>query len=593
MAGNPRCDAGSNVAGDTARQPGRPGSAAPDPTEVTPDGTPSAILKYVGDTSSATGAALSNSTCDVNGDGYNDAVVGAWFWDKAPTNNIGAAYVLFGGPDVTGGSLGTPGNVDAVRIDGPNVANAFVGFAVGCVGDVNGDGLDDFGISYYTDQKTYVLFGDTNFTTLSLSSLGDRGFVVSAPVSGGNLGFSLAAVGDLNNDGLDDFAVAAVVADTQGRTNNGRVWVIAGQDDIADVNVDNPVAGQVLFAIDGASSEERVGVMSVIGDVNGDGVDDILLGSYTATPWGTSYAAPGAAYVVWGGQSVDVDLANLGTKGFAIYGSSRQRDRLGISVSGLGDINGDGKADLLIGADGVTNATTGNREGGAAVVFGSAATDTVYTDPTSDTLGVYTCSGSQTLGVCADPAEATARGYWISGDFTNDSAGYSVAGLGDINGDGINDMVIGAYGYDPINPANPPATMSGAGAAYVVFGKTDTATVKLADVTTALGSLGYRVEGLVAGDRMGRQVAPAGDFDGNGYPDVVIGSDFAPRGGSQNGEITILLLGPLGTTAAVTSDVAEGYVGDPITLTATVTTATQLTPATMTTPNLDGGTVTF
>ena len=524
---------------------GTPASSLPTPAA----GGPAELLRYVGDASSATGSALANGTCDVNGDEADDLVVGAWFWDKAPTNNIGAAYVLLGGAGVQGKPLADPAAAGAVRIDGPAVANSTVGFAVGCLGDVNGDGFDDIAISHYIDQKTFVVFGAEHFTGLALDSLGDRGFTVKGGPDSGNVGFSMAPVGDLDADGLDDFAVAEVAADTQGRTNNGRVWVVAGRDEISDVDLTAPTPGQLVLAVDGAYDQERIGNIAAVGDVNGDGVDDFLLGAYVSTPWGTAVAATGAAYVVFGGASAtgEIDTRNLGAKGFTINGPTRQRDRLGISVSAAGDVNGDGRADLLIGADGVTNAATGNRSGGAAVVFGSASTDRVYTDPlAANGQSVFTCAAPAPVAAtdpCVDPVR---RGYWIDGAVTGDATGYAVAGIGDVDGDTVPDLALGAYGYDPVNPAG--GTFSGAGAVYVVFGKPDA-------VTQSLGSLpaeaGYRIDGTLNGDRFGRQVGLIGDFDGNGVRDLGIGADFAARGGTQNGEVTVALFGQLDTTVAL------------------------------------------
>jgi hypothetical protein len=535
--------------------------ALPTPAE----GGPAELLRYVGDPSSATGAALGNGECDVDGDGRDDLVVGAWFWDKAPTSNIGATYVLLGGDDVRGGSLADPAEVDAVRIDGPATAGAFTGFAVACIGDVNGDDLDDLAISHYTAQKTYVVFGAKDFTGLALDSIGDRGFTVTGGPASGNVGFSMAPVGDLNADGLADFAVAEVAADTQGRTNNGRVWVVAGRDEISDVDLTAPAPGQLVMTVDGAISEERIGTIASVGDVNGDGVDDFLLGAYTSTPWGAGVAVPGAAYVVFGGPGAtgEIDTANLGAKGFTIVGPTRQRDRLGISVSAAGDLNADGKADLLIGADGVTNATTGPRNGGVAVVFGSDSTDRVYTDPAAASgQSVFTCEGTVTdPGTCAEPVR---RGYWIDGAVSSDSTGYSVAGLGDVDGDDVPDLALGAYGFDPANPAG--GTLSGAGATYVVFGAPGAVTQSLASLPA---SGGYRIDGTAAGDRFGRQVGLVGDFDGNGARDLAIGADFAARGGSQSGEVTVALLGRL-DTSVVLDGPATARPGDAVTFTAAV-----------------------
>lgn len=544
------------VGGDAA-------SALPPPAA----GGPAELLRYVGDASSATGAALANGECDVNGDGDDDLVVGAWFWDKTPTSNIGATYVLLGGSDVRGSALADPAEAGAVRIDGPAAASAFTGFAVACVGDVNGDDLDDIAISHYTAQKTYVVFGAEDFTGLALDSIGDRGFTVKGGAASGNVGFSMAPVGDLDADGLDDFAVAEVAADTQGRTNNGRVWVVAGRDEISDVDLTAPTAGQLVMTVDGATNEERLGNLASAGDVNGDGVDDFLLGGYTSTPWGSTLAVPGAAYVVFGGPGAtgEIDAGNLGAKGFAINGPTRQRDRLGISVSAAGDVDGDGRDDLLVGADGVTNAATGNRSGGAAVVFGSASTARVYTDPAAaNGQSVFTCAAPAPVAptdTCIDPAR---RGYWIDGAVTGDATGYSVAGIGDVDGDAVPDFALGAYGFDPANPAG--GTFSGAGATYVVFGQPDA-------VVQALGSLapdaGYRIDGSAAGDRFGRQVGLVGDFDGNGARDLAIGADFAARSGTQNGEVTVALFGQL-DTAVVVDGPSDALPDEDVTFTAAV-----------------------
>jgi len=362
---------------------------------------PHSIQRWYGDASSATGNSIAQGDCDVDGDGFSDAVVGAWFWDKAPNNNIGAAYVVFGAEDVEGGDLATPADAGAARIDGPNVANAFVGFAVACAGDVNGDGFDDIAISHYTAEKAYIVLGAENFGSPDLSNLGDRGYEIAGAAGGGaNVGYSFAPAGDLNDDGYDDFAIAGVVADTQGRTNNGRVWLVAGKDDVANVNLASPAAGEVLQTIDGPQSEARLGQIAPAGDVDGDGTDDVVLGAYTATPHGTGVAVPGQAWVLFGGGAASVDLAAIGGNGFSIVGSTRGRDRLGISVSAAGDVDDDGFDDVIVGGDGVYNAATGQRPGSAWLIHGSDSTATVLTDTSGVGPAVYDCVDDDSSGTC-------------------------------------------------------------------------------------------------------------------------------------------------------------------------------------------------
>ncbi|MFC5010537.1 Ig-like domain repeat protein [Nocardioides plantarum] len=559
----------------SADEPGAGRAAALGPTE---------LLRWQGDVSSATGNALATGRCDVDGDDRADLVVGAWFWDKAPLTNVGATYVILGADDVHGASLSSPSAAGAVRIDGPAVASATTAFAVGCLGDVNGDGFDDLGISYYVAQKAYVVLGSEDFDGLDLDSLGDRGYVVDGGADAGNLSFSFAPVGDVDDDGLDDFGLAAVVADTRGRDNNGRVWIVAGQDDITDVDLTAPAAGQVLVTIDGALTGERLGAISRAGDVDGDGVDDILLGAYTSTPWGTAVAATGAAYVVFGGgtgtTTREVDLAALGDAGFSVRGPQRQRDRLGISVAAAGDLDGDGLADLLIGADGVGNATTGPRNGGAAVVLGAASPATVYTDPTA-AVQVFTCTSDPGTGTCTDPADVRPRGFWIDGAAASDATGYSVAGIGDVDGDEVPDLLLGAYGYDPVDTTG--GTLSGAGAAYVVRGRSGTTAVSLANLDPEAG---YRIDGIAAGDRFGRQVAGLGDVDGNDADDFAVTADLANRGGAQAGEVLVALDGDLLSRTTLSTDDDTLLPGDSATLTADVT-----RPAGSTI--VPGGTVTF
>jgi Putative Ig domain/FG-GAP repeat len=250
---------------------------------------------------------------------------------------------------------------------------------------------------------------------------------------------------------------------------------------------------QSSFRIDGATAFDAAGAaVDGAGDVNGDGIDDLVIGAPER-----DFEA-GAAYVVFGRRApANVDLGGLRGDGFRINGAAAE-DSAGRSVGGAGDVNGDGLADVIIGAELADNNGRSN-SGSAYVVFGRR-------DVANLDLGA--------LGP---------GGFRIDGAAAGDDAGASVAGAGDLNADGLADLLVGANGADPNGEAS--------GSAYVIFGRRITTTVDLA----ALGSEGFRMDGAQGGDFAGSAVAAAGDVSGDGRADVVvgaIGADNNARSGS-------------------------------------------------------------
>lgn len=340
------------------------------------------------------GASVS-SAGDVNGDGYDDVLIGSPNHKDLISNEPrGAAYLYYGSPG--GLSISPQWTFIGTQKD------AQFGYAVSNAGDVNQDGFDDIlvGATHHTNPENnegmvFLFLGSST----GLSSLPDWSF--ESNQSGAQAGFALASLGDVNGDTIADFAVSTPSYNSETLNDCGIVWIFLGSSDPAGIST------IPYWSVTGMQAYEYFGgAVAGAGDVNNDGYLDLIVG---ARGYDEDEVDVGAAYLFTNSDS--------GLKSPAAWQvhSSQSMSGYGISVAGLGDVNLDGFADVAVGAHRYTDGQ--NLEGVVFVYRGSPA-------------GVET-SAQWTGG--GDKAEA--------------SFGFSIANAGDVNLDGKNDLLIGAPDY--------------------------------------------------------------------------------------------------------------------------------------------------
>ena len=431
---------------------------------------------------------------DVNGDGLDDVIVGAYI-----ANNLaGRSYVVFGRTNTASVSLNNIANGSGGFVINGR-AGDWSGFSVATAGDVNGDGLTDLLVSARSAAgagHSFLVFGKTNTSAVNLHDVnnGTGGFVINGEKSGDISGFSVSSAGDVNGDGLTDLIVGAYGSDEE----SGRSYVIFGKSSSSAVNLVDIKNGTGGFVIKGSMINSRSGwSVSAAGDVNGDGLADVIIGASS-----DFVGSNGNSFVVFGkADTSSIDLASvaMGTGGFIINWQLAS-DQSGFSVSAAGDVNGDGLSDLIIGAP-----YANNRAGKSYIVFGKSNNRAIDLNEVASGTG----------------------GFVIVGQSANDNSGWSVDAAGDINGDGLSDVLIGTNGT--------------ASKAYVVYGKTNSQLVNLNVI--AAGTGGFLINGESSGDRSGSSVSAAGDVNGDGFADLIIGAYDATNAGIYSGRSYVIFGG--------------------------------------------------
>lgn len=423
-----------------------------------------------------TGSAVA-SAGDVNNDGYDDILVGA-----SGANGVGiysgAGYLIYG--DSTEFSDITLSTSAVVKFTGEG-ADTLAGNSIASAGDVNNDGYDDILIGsagsndyVYNTGAAYLIYGQsTALSDLTLSA--DTAVKFTGEADGDRAGVSVASVGDVNGDGYDDILIGADSNDAGG-IDAGAVYLIYGQSaNLDDFTLDINNAVTFTGEADGDLAGSSV---ASAGDVNNDGYDDILVGAYNNSGDNT-----GATYLIYGQSTTFSDLELNVSTGVKFTGEAAG-DFAGTAVASAGDVNNDGYDDLLIGA--IYNTVGSVQAGAAYLIYGQSA-------DLSD------------LTLSADTAVK------FTGEAVYDVAGYAVSSAGDVNNDGYDDILIGS--------AANSAAGSSTGAVYLIYGQS----TALADLTLSATTT-IKFTGEAAGDNAGYSVASAGDVNGDGYDDLLIGA---------------------------------------------------------------------
>lgn len=361
---------------------------------------------------------------DINKDGYDDFIIGAHGYNSMK----GKAYVYFGNKDIT--------NLNYIELL-PSGDSRLFGTSVSSAGDLNGDGYDDLlvGLQISTKGAAYIYYGGeslSNVPTIIRNEEGDYNY----------FGIALSSIGDINNDGFDDICIGNPTY----LSGIGKAYIYLGGETIS--NTPN-------FILNGQSINDNFSnCISKIGDVNNDGFDDFIIGSPNY------YDQKG---------KVDIYLCGITTNNITtveIFGEGIQ-NKFGNSAASLGDVNNDGFDDILIGAKNYDS-----NKGSAYLYYGGSYVDNIF-----DAIFV--------------------------GEYTQDYFGSIISGVGDVNGDGYNDIFIGSPNYSGEK-----------GKGYLYYG--GSSVDNIADLVFT---------GNNFNDYFCSSASGVGDINGDGYDDLAICSN--------------------------------------------------------------------
>ncbi|MGA1872150.1 MAG: putative Ig domain-containing protein [Thermoplasmatota archaeon] len=440
---------------------------------------------------------------DVNGDGYDDILISTPHNDEGG-GVAGKTYLVLGKADNWSMDSYLSG-ADASFI-GEDVDDKS-GYSACGAGDVNGDGYDDILIGAPMDEGgsmtagcTYLIFGrasgwsrDTDLSEANATFFGEDPY--------DQTGHSIAGAGDVNGDGYDDILIASYLDKDNGAAT-GQTYLVLGRKEGWSKGAS---LSRANASFQGEQADDNSGFdVAGAGDVNGDGYDDFLIGAWGNYEGGYPYC--GKTYLILGrrsGWEMDVNLENAS----ASFIGENMMDKSGYTVAGAGDVNGDGFDDILIGA--MSNGDGGSAAGKTYLVLGRA--------------------NGWSTGMDLSKANAS-----FIGEDMMDTSGQALAGAGDVNGDGYDDILIGARGDDDAG--------SGAGQSYLILGRSSGWTRD-----TDLSRSDASFVGEAAGDDSGASLSGAGDVNGDGKEDILIGAPNCDDAAQSEGQIYLIMIDRIDT----------------------------------------------